>query len=745
MTVGEEREKKVFVAGYGSRLSVTPGEDLDFMVSTDAREVDVDVVRLIRGGVDGWTDGMLEEQIESDIAGRYPGRLQKSGAGSYVHGSFRKPVPLFGVGIALWVFPTRLPHGVEQVLLSLSGANEDEICALSVLDGCVALEIGGGDRVQSDARLELHRWHYVMASYDAGAGRASVGVGAQGRFAKPAQWTRTEVGSSGWTSEAYGMTVAARLSKSRGTQCFNGKLADPSVWPRPLLEGDILGWRVGAGGATDSDGPVAALDFSADQTRLSVCDRGSPGVAARCFNMPARAVTGPSWDGAEVSWRMKPEQWSAMHFHDDDVGDLGWEKDVTLRVPPAWRSGVYALRVRGESTVDRIPFVVQDATPRGADAVLVVLPTWTYMAYANWRTYLEDQEERIELYGERRPFDPRDRFLVDHPELGKSLYDMHGDGSGVAYSTRLRPILNMRPDYFTPTTKGLRHFAADLWLLWWLERVQDIPYAVATDEDLHERGAELLRRYPTMVTGSHPEYVSGRMRNAIGEYVATGGRVMYLGGNGFYWVAGRHEEEPATIEIRRGAHGGVWRSSPGEVFLSTTGEVGGKWRDRGRYPQELVGVGMRAQGFDRAEGYRRTPESYQDGCSWMFDGVGREVFGDHAVGLGGAAGDEIDAAAPELGTSSDACVVARSFGHSPRIKLTDDEVHARNWDPGADGESQVHSDVVYWPVGNGAVFSVGSMCWLSALAWNQGDNDVSTVTANVLRRFMERESLPRPG
>lgn len=735
----------MFVVGYGSRLSVAPGGDVDFMISTDAQRTDVDVVRLVRGGVEGWTDPMLEETVESEVAGSYPGREQISTAGSYVNGSFSQPVSMFGAGIALWVLPTIVDQEAEQVLVSVARADEGAICTLSLQAGHVAFQIAeGGHRVQSRTRLEQGRWHYVVASYDPRAGQICVGTGRSGRLASDVQWAEVGVRPGAWVVTASSVTVAARVASERGRQCFNGKIANPTIWARALSEPDIGAWRAGAP-AIGADGPIVALDFSVGQSGISVVDRGTQGIAARCVNMPARSVPGPTWDGTETSWRTCPSQWSAMHFHDDDVGDLGWEKDVVLRVPATWHSGVYALRVRAGSSVDRIPFVVSDATPSASDEALVVLPTWTYMAYANWRTYLEDQEQRVELYGERRPFDPRDRFLVDHPELGKSLYDVHRDGSGVAYSSRLRPIMNMRPDYLTPTTKGLRHFAADLWLLWWLERVRGIRYAVVTDDDVHDRGAELLRRYPVVITGSHPEYVSSKMLDGMADYVRTGGRVMYLGGNGFYWVTGRHAEQPEIIEIRRGQRCGVWRSAPGEEWLSTTGEVGGTWRSRGRYPQELFGVGFRAQGFDRAEGYRRTPESRIQGCSWIFEGVTGEVFGDKAIGLGGAAGDEIDAADAALGTAPDAIVVARSFGHSPRIKLSEDEVHARLWEPGGNAESSVRSDVVYWPVGHGGVFSVGSMCWLSALAWNDGENDVSTVTANVLRRFMEPGALPGPG
>ena len=35
--------------------------------------------------------------------------------------------------------------------------------------------------------------------------------------------------------------------------------------------------------------------------------------------------------------------------------------------------------------------------------------------------------------------------MYDHPELCGSLYDSHLDGSGVCYTSRLRPVLNFAP------------------------------------------------------------------------------------------------------------------------------------------------------------------------------------------------------------------------------------------------------------------------------------------------------------
>jgi len=297
----------------------------------------------------------------------------------------------------------------------------------------------------------------------------------------------------------------------------------------------------------------------------------------------------------------------------------------------------------------------------------------------------------------------------------------------------------MRPTYHTPTTKGARHFAADLYLIWWLER-QGVPYAVATDHDLDAEGADLLSRHRVLITGSHPEYVSARMLDAVAAFTADGGRLMYLGGNGFYWVTARHPDAPHVIEIRRGAGSRrVWDSEPGEEYLASTGEPGGVWRYRGRAPQRLTGVGMTAQGFDKASPYRLLPDAADPAVSWIFDGLRADVFGATGYGLGGAAGDEIDRADHVLGTPRDAWILARSFGHSAKIVPTIDE-QSREISGAVSGGEGPHADVVaFGRPGGGAVFSVGSICWLSSMAYvNEAgeESDVSRITRNVLTRFL---------
>ncbi|MFC7689207.1 N,N-dimethylformamidase beta subunit family domain-containing protein [Paeniroseomonas aquatica] len=131
-------------------------------------------------------------------------------------------------------------------------------------------------------------------------------------------------------------------------------------------------------------------------------------------------------------------------------------------------------------------------------------------------------------------------------EFAHSTYNTHPDGSGIGFSTRLRPILTMRPGFLTfddARGSGLRHFPADSHITDWLE-AKGIAFDVITDEDLDAEGLPLLAGYKAVVTGAHPEYHSQVMLDALQNYVGGGGRLAYLGGNGFYWKVARRADLP---------------------------------------------------------------------------------------------------------------------------------------------------------------------------------------------------------
>ena len=441
-----------------------------------------------------------------------------------------------------------------------------------------------------------------------------------------------------------------------------------------------------------------------------------------------------------MCWRHKPEHYGAIHFHDDDIYDFGWETDFTWTVPPDLPSGIYVVRLTCGEYEDAVPvFVCPPRGSRTAD-LAVLVSTFTYTVYGNNARIDYDPSwlARNEAWG-AYPWNP-----AEYRELGCSTYNFHSDGSGICHASHLRPLLNLRPGYLTygaSDSSGLRHFQADSHLIAWLHR-QGIEYDILTDRELHEEGAGVLAGYKAVTTGSHPEYHTPETLDALTGYRDGGGNLMYLGGNGFYWRVAVHSQEPGMIEIRR-AEGGIraWAAEPGEYYNAFDGGYGGLWRRNGRPPQALAGVGFTAQGQFEGSPYRRRPASYEPEVSWIFDGIDDELLGDFGFSGGGAAGFELDRAETRLGSPSNIKILASSEGHGETFVLVHEEqlTHLTTWaqQPEAD---LMRADIIYFDVpGGGAVFSTGSITFCGSLPWNDFDNNISRMVLNVMCRFLERE------
>ena len=82
---------------------------------------------------------------------------------------------------------------------------------------------------------------------------------------------------------------------------------------------------------------------------------GSDGVL---FQTPTRAVRGACWDGTHQNVRDAPEQYAAIHFHEDDLTDAGWSDVVSWSVPMSLKSGQYAFKITQEDSEEYVPFCV---------------------------------------------------------------------------------------------------------------------------------------------------------------------------------------------------------------------------------------------------------------------------------------------------------------------------------------------------------------------------------------------------
>ncbi|MGE0649310.1 MAG: N,N-dimethylformamidase beta subunit family domain-containing protein [Alphaproteobacteria bacterium] len=736
------------ITAYADRLSVAPGETVRFFVSCEGvSRYRADIVRLTCGDLNPDGPGYKEQVVKTPANRLYKGRKQVIAVGSYgVAPSHPSLETLPNLALQALIWPTTPDKG-EQVLLSKwQGRRGFEL----IIDenGCVALRFGDGRRaalISTGRRLLARRWYRVGACIEGDSGRLLVyqePLEALPRLKDQGE-AKAKIKPGSIVLPAAPLTIAAGIASSRGRQRssrhYNGKLEAPVVADRVLAPAALqaAAARTRAGGL--APGVLAAWDFGRDMAGTRIVDAGRHGLHGTLVNLPARAMTGHGWPGGQgIAPASHPEHYGAIHFHDDDLYDAGWDCDFTLTIPAKMKSGVYAARLRAGKDEDYVPFYVRPPKGSATAKIAFLAPTASYAAYANQRMTTDAQWAEM-MMGRLTSWTPQDIFLNEHREYGSSLYDLHSDGSGICYSSWLRPVLNFRPKvtlYNGSMGSSLWAFNADLHLTDWLE-AKRFDYDVITDDDLHAEGLALLKPYRAILTGTHPEYYSIPMWQALKAYTDQGGRLMYLGGNGFYWRIAYHESLPGVIEVRRpGPAIRAWDAKPGEHWQSFDGLEGGLFRQYGMAPQTIAGVGFVSQGFDRSSYYRRTRDSRNPRVRFIFEGVEDEIIGAFGCQGGGAAGIEIDCADVALGTPPHALVLATSENHTESYLLVLEEMVVTIPTLSGRDNPRNHADLVFYETPDGgAVFSVGSIAWCGSLSHNRYRNNVSRITENVLRAF----------
>jgi N,N-dimethylformamidase len=711
--------------GYADKLSLRAGDTVAFKVSSDdAKPYSSSIVRIINGDTNPAGPGYQELEIEG-TSSTHRGRPQSVNAGSCL--IILNAAPLQGLrsfNIELLIWPTT-PQKSGQVLASLWDEATQSGFILS-LDGPSGLTVKLGDGIGVTNSFSLsavvleRRWYRIHAAYDEPSGRLTlrqmplapvVGIADSGEkhAYKP--------GSFAGASRAP-LIFAAREKKGRYGLFFNGKIEAPVL--------------------RQNDMTIGAWDFSIGIDTEAVHDISGNALHGTTHQMPTRAMTGHNWDGSETKWRHAPHQYGAIHFHDDDIADAGWETDFIWTVPHDLPSGLYAARLTGPEDEDHIPFVLRPALGAAPAKLLFIVPTASYLAYANEHLALdaplaERVHDHVPIFG------PNDLYLAEHRELGGSLYDRHSDGSGIFTTSRLRPILNMRPKYQSwlggGTGSALWQLNADTHLLAWLEH-EGVVFDCISDEDLDREGVAALAGYTCIMTGTHDEYWSTRMRDALESYLAGGGNLMHMGGNSLYWRVVFHPSGNGVVEVRRCEVGNGWITAPGEAFHAFNGEYGGLWRRIGRAPQQLVGVGFASEGFDCCSYYRRLPDSFDPRAAFMFEGIKDDIIGDFGLIGGGAAGIELDRTDAMLGTPPNTLILARSEAHTGTYVPAVEELLINY--VGQAEISPARAEMVFFETpSGGGVFATGSIAYAGSLSHQGYDNNVALLSRNVLRRFLD--------
>jgi N,N-dimethylformamidase len=148
----------------------------------------------------------------------------------------------------------------------------------------------------------------------------------------------------------------------------------------------------------------------------------------------------------------------------------------------------------------------------------------------------------------------------------------------------------------------------------------------------------------------------------------AGGRLAYLGGNGFYWRI-------ATPSFPMSSRCGVPRAAsvpgrPSRASITThsTAPMAGSGVATGDRHKSFAGSDI------EGSYYRRLPAAADGRVAWIFTDIDDEIIGDFGLSGGGAAGFELDRADPELGTPPNAIILARSEEHQRHFVVVPEEL-----------------------------------------------------------------------
>jgi N,N-dimethylformamidase len=381
--------------------------------------------------------------------------------------------------------------------------------------------------------------------------------------------------------------------------------------------------------------------------------------------------------------------------------------DRTRLITAPERGGLYYLWAKTPSGREfSFPWVVAPARPHSKIAVLAGTNTWN--AYNNFggrsnyvnADHLPNQpivNARLELdryqnplpFGVWRPNDEEYAPLsFERPEPHNHLLE----AGEVTDPVRGRVQCGQAPGEWR--------------LLGWLER-EGYAYDLYAEAQLHE-GKLPLDDYRVLILPLHPEYWTREMYLRAKRWVfERGGRLLYLGGNGLNCEVTLEPEGAMRCLTHVNSLNG---EMGGHSMISPVIEYESRMHRTLESEANFLGVVCTSTGLMTAAPYRVLDQSH-----WAFDRTGLrngDLFGKntlHERVPGGASGHETD----------------KRSASSP----ADTRLLAKGINPENGGAEIVYHE----PGGGGAVFSVGSITWVSGLLV---DEHVSRITRNVLDRFL---------
>jgi N,N-dimethylformamidase len=604
--------QEVPLAGYTDRLSARPGDTIKFRLSSlaakrkDPSTVTARLKRCVSADPNPKGPGIIEKDSSQWFAPReILVSYQKIPRGSYActneNVSLRisnaespdQSLPdrsvfdtISNISVSIWFFPTLVKSqnaGSSPPIQTIW--QWSNLCRLIVTPSghLEAYPVGRVGFCRTRIPLKTNRWYHIVYTLALEENRLqSCNLKVDALLEYDRQFVHTAVTEDFDPPEAFSGIVSPFELAKNGT--LNGRLEDPSITVTGILASslsknettyDLAVWDTSRYQAEDP-WTIPCRSQILSQEHLEAC----PLIL---YHHPTRAVRGRKWDGTELSWRHKPSHYGAIHFHDDDVYDFGWEDTFSWTVPEGMPSGIYIARFEDEElNEESLPLFICPPKRSTEEAnsirkmekkLAVIIPTFTYVMYGNHAR--PDFERDLWIARGQSSSGSYPHNPAMYPAYGWSTYNFHSDAFGIHFASHLRPLFNLRPGYITFSRlggynddsvesqkhsqesfcSGLRHFPADSHLIAWLHH-QGFDYDIVTDHELHREGVSVLAPYTTIMTTSHPEYHTLESLEAYQRYRDDiGGNLMYLGGNGFYWriaaSTGDGEQSCKLLEIRR--------------------------------------------------------------------------------------------------------------------------------------------------------------------------------------------------
>ena len=377
------------IIGYVDPLIISAGDQIAVKVSCGRSNFKSQVLRLGPGFNHPDAPPVKHQLVDSIPPNVHPSRLQFSRPGSFARISSWKGSSLDdadSLSIRSW-FQATLPEGAghDQFLFSSINSASGFACLLDAA-GSLRIHVGGSTKTHElnfSTKLLRHQWYQLHFTFDLQNRNMKLKVQTKGRDIGEASIVHEEeqaIPKSSRIASTEPLTIAG---DSRETQISNSPIKSSS------FNGKIDGFMLTTT-SNKKENVLLNLDFSLRMSTDQIEDISGYKCHGELVNAPARAVTGHDWDASQNDWRRASYGYGAIHFHDDDLDDAGWETDFELEIPLGLKSGCYGVHIDDEHSSDIVPFFVRpDPEAAKVPAVALIIPTFTYTGkplFCPWMT-----------------------------------------------------------------------------------------------------------------------------------------------------------------------------------------------------------------------------------------------------------------------------------------------------------------------------------------------------------------------